>query len=411
MALTVKQVERIKEAGRHGDGHGLYLQVMPGGARSWLLRYERGGRERWMGLGACHTFSLDEARDRARAARQQLANGIDPLDARRAERTKKATEAAAAAKAGVTFEEVAGMYFNLHSPKWKNVKHISQWMSSMKRDVFPTMGRVPIAAIDKTLVIRMLEKIWFEKANTASRIRGRVKNVLDFAKANDFRSGDNPAAWTENLKHALPAPKDITVVKPHAAMAYTDMYSFMADLRSREGIAAKALEFTILTAARSAETIGAAWNEISFDKKTWTIPRERMKMARKMADKEHRVPLSDRAIALLQALPREGDLVFVGAQAGAPMGINAMSDLLGTMRGDATVHGMRSTFRDWAAECTNFPRELAEKALSHNVGDETERAYQRGDLLNKRRRLMEAWSTYCDRPATSGAVVPLHRSA
>jgi integrase len=401
MALTVKQVAALKEPGRYLDERGLYLQVTKAGVRSWLLRYERGGRERAMGLGPVSDFTLDEARERARKARQLLKDGIDPLDARKAERARQATEAARVAAANVTFKECAEQYHRFHSRKWANVKHAAQFLSTLERYVYPTLGKLPVAAIDKALVIKAIEPIWFTRTETASRVRGRIEAVLDFARTRGYRAGDNPASWDGNLVHVLPARGTIAKVKHHAAQPFAELPSFMAELVACEGIAARALEFAILTACRTGEIIGAQWSEIDLAEGVWLIPASRMK-----AKKEHRVPLSDHAMAILQALPREADFVFPGGRKGVPISNMAMAQLLKRMgRLDITVHGFRSTFRDWCAERTGYPNHVVEKALAHVVADKVEAAYRRGDLFRKRRQLMQAWAAYCTTPQREAATV------
>lgn len=406
MPLTVKDVERLAEPGRYGDGRGLYLQITPKGARSWVLRYERGGRERAMGLGPVADFTLDEARERARRARQLLKDGIDPIDARAADLAKAAAESALAAAKDKTFRDAAEQYYKFHSPKWKNVKHSRQFLSTLRAYAYPVFGRLPVAAVDKTLVIKALTPIWLEKTETASRVRGRIESVLDYAKVNGWRDGDNPAAWAGNLEHVLPAPGSVAKVDHHPALPYAELPAFAAALAEREGIAARALEFLILTAARTGEVIGATWNEIDFDTKAWTIPAERMK-----AKKEHRVPLTDRALTILKALPTEADYIFPGGRKGVAISNMAMAATLRRMnRNDITVHGFRPTFRDWAAERTNYPNHVVEMALAHVIGEKVEEAYRRGDLFEKRRRLMADWARYCSsRPVSSADnVTSLH---
>jgi integrase len=401
MALTTKRVAKLTEAGRYGDGHGLYLQVTPAGVRSWLLRYERAGRERWMGLGPLHTFALEEARARARAARQQLADGIDPLDARKAERAGRALEAAKA----MTFADAARQYFDQHEGKWKNRKHRAQFLATLRDYALPVLGGLPVAAIDTGLVLKCIEPIWQSKTETASRVRGRIEAILDWATVRGYRAGDNPARWKGHLGEVLPARRQIAKVQHHRALPFADVPGFVSDLQAREGMGARALEFAILTASRTGEIIGARWSEIDLDRKLWTVPAERMKGGR-----EHRVPLSDRAIALLRALPREADFVFAGERRGTAIASTAMSNLLGRMgRLDITVHGFRSTFRDWAAETTGYPNHVVEMALAHMIGDKVEASYRRGDLFSKRSRLMADWAKYCMmKPAdTAGNVTPM----
>jgi integrase len=400
MALTVREVEREKKPGRYCDGNGLYLQITPTGVKSWLLRYERNGKERWMGLGPTHTFSLEEARERARKARQQLADGVDPLDARAAERALAATAAAQAIKEGKTFEQVANDFFAFHSPSWKSLKHAKQFTSSMERFVFPTIGKMPVAAIDKTMIIDVLKPIWYSRAATAKRVRNRIERVLAYAKTNGYCSGDNPAAWSGNLEHMFPS---VAKTVHHDALSYSEIGNFIADLRIKEGIAARALEFLILTAARTGEVRGAVWDEFDQAKRVWTIPAERMK-----AEREHKVPLSDRAMDIILGLPKEAEYVFVGSITGAMMAINSMPNLLKEMRPGVTVHGFRSCFRDWAADCTSYRDDVCEMALAHSVGSNTKKAYKRSDLFLKRKSLMADWAKWCDTPPDAADnVVPL----
>jgi integrase len=405
--LTAKRVERAKP-GRYHDGHGLYLQVRNTDNKSWLLRYERDGRERWYGLGPAHTFSLKEARLRARAVRQLLHDGIDPIEDRKA---KKAERALAAAKA-MTFRQCAEAYIAANEGAWKNAKHTAQWSSTLKGYVYPHIGHLAVADIDTGLVLRCIEPIWPIKTETASRIRGRIESILDWAAVRKYRpEGDNPARWTGHLEHVLPAKGKLAKVNHHAALPYAAVPAFVEALRQREGMAARALEFAIFTAARTGEVIGAKWDELDLNAAVWKIPAGRMKGGR-----EHTVPLSKCAIELLRALPSEdgNDHVFIGPAQGAGLSNMAMTAVLRRMgRGDVTVHGFRSSFRDWAAECTNYPNHVVEMALAHAVGDRVEAAYRRGDLLNKRKQLAEAWARYCSSPPVAqeaGAkVVPMGR--
>jgi integrase len=405
--LTAKKVEREKRPGRYRDGHirGLYLQIGPTGGKSWGLRYERDGRERWLGLGPADTFSLKEARERARAARQLLTDGIDPIDHRKAERAKLA-----AAKAKLLiFREATQRYFDQHEGKWRNPKHRAQFLSTLKQYAFPMLGNMAVSAIDTPAVLRAIEPIWMEKTETASRVRGRVESVLDWCTVRGYRTGDNPARWKGHLSEVLPARGQVAKVNHHAAMPFAELPSFMAELRKREGVPARALEFAILSAGRTGEVIGAQGNEIDLGEKTWMIPAGRMK-----GGKEHKVPLSERAIELLRGLPTEdgNGFVFLGPRGGSGLSNMAMTQVLKRMdRGDVTVHGFRSSFRDWASETTNFPNHVVEMALAHVVGDKVEAAYRRGDLLVKRRQLAEAWSKYCTSPPPAGAVLPMRRPA
>jgi integrase len=418
MALTTRKVLQAKQPGRYADGQGLYLQINPSGAGFWLLRYERYDerpnrkgrrRERWMGLGPASEFTLLEARERARAQRQKLRDGIDPIDARNAERGTQRTEAARAKAKEKTFEECAEQYFNFHAPKWRNAKHRAQFLSTLKQYAYPVLGRLPVAAIDNSLVLKCVQPIWQSKNETASRVRGRIEAVLDYAKVNGWRDGANPAAWNSNLEHALPAPGTIVAVKHHAALPFAELPAFMVQLRERDAVAARALEFLILTAARTGEVIEARWSEFDLRAGVWTIPASRMK-----AKKEHRVPLCARALAILKALPRESEFVFIGTRPNTAISNMAMAQLLKRMNRTAiTVHGFRSTFRDWAAERTNYPNHVVEMALAHVIGDKVEAAYRRGDLFAKRERLMIEWARYCAQPptVTAGNVTPLRAGA
>jgi integrase len=385
--LTALQVARLSKPGRYGDGFGLWLQVGPTGAKSWLLRFQRGGKARQMGLGPVHAISLAEARERAREARRALVDGIDPIEARKGQ---KAAHAAAVAR-GVTFQAAAEAYIAAHSAAWKNPAHAAQWPASLAADVYPAIGALPVSAVDTARVLEVLEPIWHAKPESASRIRGRIELVLDWAKARHYRDGENPARWKGHLDKLLPAKSKIRPIVHHPALPYRDLPRFMTAVRKRQGVASRALEFTILTCARTSEVIKASWDEIDLKAKIWTVPAARMK-----AGREHRVPLSDRAIAILKKLPREGEWVFVGPREGRPLSNMALLAVLKGMGcGDLTVHGFRSTFRDWAAETTNFPRDVCEMALAHAVGDKVEAAYRRGDLFAKRRALANAWAAYC----------------
>jgi integrase len=399
--LTMKKVAALRRRpGRYGDGQNLVLQVISATNASWLFAYERNGRARMMGLGPLHTISLKEARERARAARQLLLDGIDPLEHKRAERDRRALEAAK----NVSFETCAQQYVTAHESKWQNAKHHRQFMSTMRDYVFPTMGALPVAMIDETLVLKCIRPIWTIKTVTASRVRNRIEAVLDYATAAKLRKGDNPARWTGNLEYLLPAPDKIARPEHHEALPYREIAAFMTALRAIPGVAARALEFTILCAARTGEVVGAQWDEIDLKAKTWTIPATRMKSGR-----EHRVPLSPRALAVLEEVFTEdgNPFVFVGVRPGTAIGDLAMLRVLRRLNPTATVHGMRSTFRDWAAEQTAFANHVVEMALAHAISSAVEAAYRRGDLFDKRRKLMEAWGKFCSTPLQASAVVPL----
>lgn len=401
MALTAKKIAKLRKPGRYPDGHGLYFQVLGPANRSWLFRYARAGRERWLGLGPLHTVTLKEARVRAKAARLQLLDGIDPLEVKRA---KKATEVLAAAKT-LTFAAAAEQYFDSHERQWRNAKHRAQFLSSLRSYAFPHIGRLPVGAIDTGMVLKVMDPIWPVKPVTANRVRGRIERVLDWATVRGYRSGDNPARWKGHISEALPArPKQ---VMHHAALPYAAIGDFMAALALREGIAARALEFLILTAARSGEVLGATWDEVNLEEKVWTVPAGRIKGGR-----THRVPLSPRALAIVEALPREAGnpFVFIGPRRDGLSNM-ALAAVLKRMGTPVTVHGFRSTFRDWAAECTTHQNHIVEMALAHVVGDKVEAAYRRGDLYAKRARLMDDWARYCTTPLPRANVTPLRAEA
>ncbi len=391
--LTALKVAKAKLPGMYGDGAGLYLRVTADGAKNWVYRYMLAGRPRWMGLGPVALYGLAEARGKALDARRLRHEGIDPIEARRATRTR---ERLGAAKM-VTFKQCAESYIKAHRAGWRNTKHAAQWEATLATYAEPIIGALPVQAIDTALVLRVLEPIWETKPETAGRLRGRIEVILDRAKVLKQREGENPARWRGHLDKLLPRRSKVRAVEHHAALPYGQLPSFLAVLREQEGIAASALEYTILTAVRTGEIIGATWDEINLLDKTWTIPAERMK-----AGKEHRIPLSGRAIVILEEMQRHAledtTFVFRGGKADKPLSNMAFLMLLRRMkRDDLTAHGFRSTFRDWAAERTDFPSEVVEMALSHAIGNKVEAAYRRGDLFEKRRRLMDAWAAYCAR--------------
>jgi integrase len=420
MSLTAKGIEHLKKKpGRYGDGLGLYLQVKSPTNCCWMFRYERQGRERWMGLGPLHTFSLAEARERARALRQQLHGGVDPLDARKAEQANRASQSTRQ----MSFKECTEAYFKGVEDGWRNAKHRSQFMSSLEAYVFPHLGGLPVADIDVGLVLKVLEQeistkdgnsrttFWKARPETASRVRGRIEKVLSWATVRGYRSGDNPARWQGFLSTQLtPRGKQFAPVKHHAALPFDELPSFVNNLKERTGVAARALEFLILTAARTGAVVGATWDEINLDSKVWTVPPDRAG-TKIDGDKPRRVPLSDRTIQVLKALPVEEDNphVFIGLRHRAGLSNMAMMQQLKRMgRGDITVHGFRSTFKDWVSERTNYPSEVSEAALWHAVADKVEAAYRRGDLFEKRRRLMQDWAQYCNSHSAKENVVVLH---
>ena len=400
--LTVLKVARARTSGMIGDGKGLWLRVAPGGSKSWIFRFMIAGRGREMGLGSVDDITLAEARELARECRKLCRQGTDPIEARRAQRAAARLETAQT----MTFEECASAYVAAHQTGWKNEKHAKQWPQTLKAFVFPVLGSLPVQAVDVALVMRAVEPIWTQKPETAGRVRGRIEAVLDWATARGYRQGENPARWRGHLENLLPNKTKLRRVEHLAALPYTEIADFMTKLRQRGGIYARALEFMILTAARTSEVREATWYEIDLAEKHWTISAERMK-----ADREHRVPLSERAIEILGEMGalRQGRFAFSGSRAGRPLSHMAMLRVLqGDMgRNDLTVHGFRSSFRDWSAECTNFPREVCEAALAHAVKSKVEAAYRRGDLFEKRRQLMAAWARYCAAPAGGAKVVPL----
>lgn len=386
--LTPEFVKETDQPGMYPDGLGLYLQVSKWNTKSWLFRYNRHYKLRSLGLGPCHTVTLQEARKRANQARIMLLDGIDPIDAKHA---SQAHEKAARAKV-MTFKQCAEAFIEANKAGWKNPKHIEQWHSTLDAYVYPQFGDQPVAAVDNAMVLKVLQPIWSTKPETASRVRGRIENVLAWATAGRFREGENPARWKGNLDMMLPRHSKVKTVVHHAALPYAQMGDFITALQAQGGVGALALEFTILTAARTNEVIGARWDEIDLAEKIWIVPPSRMK-----AKKEHRVPLSARAIKILKELQKlGGEYVFPGLKPDKPLSNMAMLRLLQRMnRTDLTVHGFRSTFRDWAAETTNYPHEVAEMALAHTVSDETERAYRRGDLFQKRVAIMRDWGKFC----------------
>jgi integrase len=389
----------MNKPGRHAAGDGLYLQISKSGTKAWLLRFMRGGQARQMGLGPVALVTLAEARQKARDARRQLLDGVDPIEERRARRMDVALKAAS----GVSFRQCAERYIAAHEPAWRNGKHKAQWRATLATYCYPVFGEVAVGAIDVGLVLKAVEPIWTTKPETAGRVRGRIEVILDWATARGYRTGDNPARWKGHLDKLLPARSKIQRVKHHAALPYGEVPSFVALLREREGLSARALEFLILTAARTSEAIGARWSEIDLANQVWIIPPDRMKGGR-----EHRVPLSDRAVEILEGLPHEGEFVFPGARAGKPFSNMALLTTLRRMgRGDLTAHGFRSSFRDWAAEMTGFHSDVVEMALAHAVSSKVEAAYRRGDLFEKRRRLMNEWAHECASPIRNGNVVPL----
>jgi integrase len=401
-ALTVTKIRALTQPGRYGDGDGLWLQVRSAERRSWLFRYMLRGKARAMGLGPIDLVSLADARTATRECRQLLLAGVDPLEYRR--------HTLARATTVKTFTEVADLFLTAHDAGWKNDKHRTQWRSTLATYAKPVFGDKAVVAIDTGDVMAALEPIWLVKTETASRVRGRIEAVLDYASARSWREGDNPARWRGHLSNLLPARSKVAAVEHHAALPWREMAEFMADLRGRDGAGARALEFAILTAARSGEVRGMRWGELDFVEQCWNVPGVRMK-----AKRDHRVPLSGAALAVLSTMmlpgekPNSAALVFGSAKPGKLLSDMTLTAVLRRMgRGDLTAHGFRSSFRDWASEATAFPGELAEAALAHVVRDKTEAAYRRGDLFNRRRQLMDAWAEYCARPVLPPEVVSFH---
>jgi len=406
-ALTPLAVKNAKP-GRHADGGGLHLLVKDTGARSWVYRFMLNGKTRDIGLGAAagqDAISLAAARDAASALRLKVKAGIDPLE----ERDRMAAEALAAAQAahiaGITFKKVAEDYIAANEDGWRNDKHRQQWRNTLSTYVYPVIGELPVAEIATAHVLQILEPIWKAKAETANRVRGRMETILDAAKARGYRDGENPARWRGHIAQILPARSRLTRGH-HKALPYDAIPEFVSKLREREAVAALTLEFAILTAARTGEVLGAKWDEVDMDKAIWTIPPARMK-----AGKEHRVPLSARAVEILKETQQLGkEWLFPAAKGGKLSGM-AMAMLLRRMDVDVTVHGFRSGFRDWAAECTGYAHEVAEMALAHTIDNKVERAYRRGDLFEKRRRLMDDWGTFCASGGAQGSKVTPIRGA
>lgn len=405
-ALTPLAVKNAKP-GRHADGGGLHLLVKETGARSWVYRFMLKGKSRDIGLGAAGQggISLADARTARDALRLKVKAGIDPLEERQREATEALAAAQAAAIAGMTFKAVAEAYIAANEASWRNDKHRQQWRNTLASYVYPVMGELPVAEIGTAHVLKILEPIWQDKPETASRIRGRIETVLDAAKARGYREGENPARWRGHIAQILPARSRLTRGH-HKAMPYEAIPTFMAKLRERDAMAALALEFVILTATRTSEVLGATWAEVDLDKAIWTVPASRMK-----AGKEHRIPLSPRAVEILEAVKPLGKASLFPADKGGKLSTMAMSMLLRRMKLECTVHGFRSGFRDWAAECTGYAHEVCEMALAHVIGNKSEAAYRRGDLFDKRRRLMADWATYCASDGAAGAKVSPIRGA
>lgn len=399
--LSAIEVKGLTATGLHFVGvvPGLALQVLASGSRTWILRITVAGKRRDMGLGGYPAVTLAKARENAREARDKVRKGADPIEDAKAARSALAAARAAA----LTFEQCAQKYIEANKTGWKNVKHAGQWASTLEQYAFPVVGHLLVRDVALSHVLSILEPIWTTKTETASRLRGRIESVLDWATVRKYRTGENPARWKGHLDKLLPKPGNVATVEHHAAIPVADVGVFMEKLRAQSSTGARALEFAILTAARSGEVRGAQWTEIDTIKKVWTIPAERMK-----AGKEHRVPLSADALALLGTLPRMAgtELVFPAPRGGV-LSDMTLSAVLRRMKVHAVPHGFRSTFRDWAGERTAHPREVIEHALAHLLKDKAEAAYQRGDLFEKRRRLMNDWAAFLNRPEIPAEVIDL----
>lgn len=403
-ALTVKKLTKTPGMHAVGGAQGLYLvvnkypnstNVNPYFAASWIYRYSFSGRRRDMGLGSFSDLSLEQARHKATQYRSQVLQGIDPIECKRQQ--VDANNKAYAKR--ITFQQCINSYLEAHGDAWKSAKHRAQWRSTLETYAGPVIGNLNVASVDAGLVLRVLEPIWKTKTETATRLRGRIENILDWATVRGFREGDNPARWKGHLDKLLASPSKIARVKHFTALPYKEIPSFMMQLRTQEGIGASALEFAILTASRSGEVRGALWPEIDMTERMWTIPGERMK-----AGREHRVPLSDATFTVIERMKEchVSNHVFPGAKQDKPLSDMSLTAVLKRMgRGDLTAHGFRSTFRDWASETTTFPREVCEMALAHTIENKVEAAYRRGDLFEKRILLMNEWAAYCGGSMTS----------
>ena len=402
--LSAVEVRRLNSAGYHAVGGvpGLHLQVTPTGATTWILRAQVGARRRDIGLGGFPEVSLAQAREKARETREQIRQGIDPVVERKAAQARlRAVDAKA-----LTFDEAARKFLASKTREFRNPKHAAQWASTLATYASPVLGKLPVDQIELAHIVQVLDDLWATKTETATRLRGRIEAVLAWAIVSGYRTGDNPARWKGNLDAVLPKPGKLKGVQHHKALPVDALPGFITDLRKREGIAARALEFAALTAARSGEVRGATWDEIDFDKRLWTIPAARMK-----AQKEHVVPLANRAIELLKSAPRlpDCDLVFP-SPTGKKMSENTLGAVMKRMGVDATPHGLRSTFRDWTSEFTNYPRDVCEMALAHTIPNAVERAYRRGDLLLKRTRMMRDWENFLSLEKSAGEVIPIQRT-
>lgn len=390
--LTARQViAKSLPSGLHHDGGGLYLQNRDHGHRSWLFRFTHDGKRHWMGLGSIEETALSEAREQAAQFRAEVKRGINPMTQRRAQIAATVSRTSRA----MTFESAMDRFLASKSAQWSNEKHAKQWRSTLTRYALPKLGKMPVAEITTDDVLRVLEGEWLEKTETMNRVRGRIEKILDWATAAKHREGDNPARWRGNLKELLADPTTTKNEQHFAALPYDQVPEFVAELHGRPGMSAKATEFTILTAARTTMVRGATWSEIDLEARVWTVPAERMK-GRKNQRREHKIPLSDRAVEILESVQGDHPEIVFPSTSGRAMSSNTMLALLKRMdRSDVTIHGFRSSFRDWAAETTSYPHEVVEMALAHTIKNKAEAAYRRGDLLKKRRALMQDWAEHC----------------
>ncbi|WP_428354037.1 tyrosine-type recombinase/integrase [Methyloprofundus sp.] len=391
--LAPKTIQSLRTKGLYGDGDGLWLKVTDSGSQSWIFRYTRDKKSRSIGLGSARLVPVTKAREEIFKYRQLLTEGKDPFTFKKAldeERRKLIDDV-------ITFQFCATSYINSHKASWKNAKHTQQWTNTLATYAYPVIGGLLVKEIDTALIMRILEPIWLSKNETAGRLRGRIENIIAWAATQGYRSAENPARWKGHLENLLAKPSKVKKVKHHKALPYSEMYTFMQSLRNHDSVSANALEFLILTAARTNEVINATWDEIDLKNKVWIISTAKVK-----ASREHRVPLSSRVIEIINemAAVRVSDFIFTGRSRSGGLSNAAMDKLLQvTMKYDVTVQGFRSTFRGWAAERTNYPRDLCEMALAHAIKDKTEAAYRRGDMIEKRRKLMQDWLKYTELPS------------
>lgn len=397
--LTALKAGKIKKAGWYPDGMGLYLQVSNTGSKSWVYRYEKAGKERRHGLGGYPTVELGDARNAAEVCRRLRQEGVDPIEYKKRLRVVSELEKAKS----ITFKECALAYIDSHKSGWKNRKHESQWRNTLETYAYPVIGGLSVQDVEIGLILAILEPLWKEKTETATRVRQRIENVLDWAKVRNYRQGENPARWRGHLDKLLPKPSKVQKVRHFPAMQYKAVPDYFRELRQVDTVAAKALAFIILTATRNSEAREARWQEFDLESKFWEIPAERMK-----AGKPHRVPLSVDAVKILNEVKDlDSKLVFPGLKRGKPISEASVRNVLRKTHNGLTVHGFRSSFRDWCAEMTSYPREVAEAALAHVLKDKTEAAYQRGDIFEKRRKLMTAWDKYCLTIVSTACVIPI----